>query len=347
MIHLDSLSKGWIDAVAGKLGKIDKALLEKSIRALFLTEQLQAHGLRFQFKGGTSLLLHFPLPKRFSIDVDIVLTDDKAAIPALLNALVSKGHFQRWEEDIRTKADLPLQHFKCYYISQYPGFSQSNYVLLDVVYQSILPEWTEQKPIEHAWLKTEGKPVEVTVSSKEGLLGDKLTAFAPKTTGILYTKKRPLEIIKQLHDIGTLFDVANDFDLVARTFDTVARQEIAYRKLDIQPSDVLDDAYSAALTICDRDDNDANFQHLKTGIANIRPHIFQRFIIDDAIVAAAKVMYLTSLLQQSPLLIPKRFSDAREVMTWNIESTDYNRFNRLKKSNPEAFFYLYQAVQLK
>jgi len=347
MIHSDSLDKEWIDGIAVKLGKVDKALLEKSIRALLLTEQLRVSGLNFQFKGGTSLLLHFDTPRRFSIDVDILAADGEKAVRSILNELVNDGLFQRWEVDVRSHAreDLPIQHFKCYYLSQYPGLSQSNYVLLDVLYQSTLPDWTEQKPVEHPWLKTEGTTVEVTVSTKEGLLGDNLTAFAPTTTGILYTKKRPLEIIKQLYDIGNLFDVAADFEAVRHTFETVAGQEIAYRSLPIEPSDVLDDAFNAALVICDRDEQSAAFQHLKTGIANIRPHIFQRFIIDDAIIAATKAIYLTTLLKQSSIPVPERFASASEVISLNIETTDYNRFNRFRKTNPEAFFYLYHAFQ--
>jgi hypothetical protein len=348
MIHLDSLSQPWIDAVAAKLGKIDKALLEKCIRALFLTEQLRTRGLQFQFKGGTSLLLHFSTPRRFSIDVDIVTIDDATTISGILDDLVLDGLFERWEEDIRTQhnQDLPVQHFKCYYSSHYPGLSQSNYVLLDVIYQTALPNWTELKPVEHGWLKIEGTGIEVNISTKEGLLGDKLTAFAPTTTGILYAKKRPLEIIKQLYDIGALFEVATDFLEVSRVFTNVALQEITYRNLSIQPEDVLDDAFQAALTICDRDEKVAEFLHLKTGITNIRPHIFQRFIIDDAIVAAAKVMYLTTLLKQKDISAPNRFSNAQEVTTWNIDTTDYNRFNRFKRTNPEAFFYVYQAYLL-
>ena len=73
MIHPESLSLEWIQSVGTRLGKVDKALLEKAIRALFLEEQLKIRGLDFQFKGGTSLLLHLPTPLRFSIDVDIVL----------------------------------------------------------------------------------------------------------------------------------------------------------------------------------------------------------------------------------------------------------------------------------
>ena len=100
MIHSDSLQKDWIDSIAAKLEKIDRALLEKSIRALFLTEQLKVHGLKYQFKGGTSLLLHFPAPRRFSIDVDIVSTDSKESICQILHKLVNSGLFQRWEGDI-------------------------------------------------------------------------------------------------------------------------------------------------------------------------------------------------------------------------------------------------------
>jgi hypothetical protein len=40
----------------------------------------------------------------------------------------------------------------------------------------------------------------------EAIAGDKLTAFAPTTTGIHYGQDKALEIIKQLFDVGILFD---------------------------------------------------------------------------------------------------------------------------------------------
>ncbi|MBK7097825.1 MAG: hypothetical protein IPH58_05105 [Sphingobacteriales bacterium] len=46
-------------------------------------------------------------------------------------------------------------------------------------------------------------------------MGDKLTAFAPNTTGIPYFKKddsMSMEIIKQLYDIGNLFDAVTDIE---------------------------------------------------------------------------------------------------------------------------------------
>lgn len=249
MIHTDSLSLEWIRFVATRLGKVDKALLEKAIRALFLAEQLKIRGLDFQFKGGTSLLLHLSVPLRFSIDVDIVTTANRQQVIDILNAIIEDNQFTRWEEDVRIQhgQDLPVEHFKMFYKSQFPGFTPENYILLDVIYHHELPTWTELKPAVHVWLKTENDPTALTPSTKEGLLGDKLTAFAPNTTGILYTKNRPLEIIKQMYDIGTLFDHVDDLKTVKLVFEQVASQEISFRKISITYWEVLDNAFNAAL----------------------------------------------------------------------------------------------------
>ena len=50
----------------------DLQLLEKTIEALYLLENLVSEGLKFIFKGGTSLVLLLNDLKRFSVDVDII-----------------------------------------------------------------------------------------------------------------------------------------------------------------------------------------------------------------------------------------------------------------------------------
>ncbi len=50
----------------------DLQLLEKTIGALYLLENLVSEGLKFIFKGGTSLVLLLNDLKRFSVDVDII-----------------------------------------------------------------------------------------------------------------------------------------------------------------------------------------------------------------------------------------------------------------------------------
>jgi hypothetical protein len=344
MILLDTLSAEWLKSVSSKLGKVDASLLEKAVRALFLAERLKVNDLTFVFKGGTSLLLHLEKPLRFSIDVDIITSDDKAKLIKAMDAVIETGAFTRWETDERTlRKDLPVDHYKFFYKSQFPSPTAENYVMLDVLYQDPLPVWVQQKAMQHPWLKTEGEPVQLTLSTVGGLLGDKLTAFAPTTTGILYTKDRPVEIIKQLFDIGCLYDLVDDLTETQTAFQAVAAEELKYRGLAITAHEVLEDAFSAALTICDRNLNDTNFQHLAKGIHNIKPHIFYRFVIEDAIISAAKVMLLSTLLRLDFKDAPYRFGAAKDVIDWSIPTTDYNRFNKLKRTNPEAFFYIFKT----
>ena len=343
MILLDSLSAEWLKSVSSKLGKVDVSLLEKAVRALLLAEQLKLNDLTFVFKGGTSLLLHLEKPLRFSIDVDIITSDDKETLIRAMDAVVKTGAFTRWEADERTlRKDLPVDHYKFFYKSQFPSPTAENYVLLDVLYQNSLPVWVEQKAMQHPWLKTAGDPVQLTLSTIGGLLGDKLTAFAPTTTGILYTKDRPVEIIKQLFDIGCLYNLVENLTETQTAFKTVAAEELKYRGLTISDSEVLDDAFQAALTICDRNIKDPDFQHLAKGIHNIKPHIFYRFVIEDATVSATKVMLLSTLLRQDFKDAPHKFGAAKDVIDCLIPTTDYNRFNKLKKTNPEAFFYIFK-----
>ena len=47
--------------------------MEAMIYALYLLEHIQKTDLEFIFKGGTSLLLLMDQPKRFSVDIDIIL----------------------------------------------------------------------------------------------------------------------------------------------------------------------------------------------------------------------------------------------------------------------------------
>ena len=63
--------------------------------------------------------------------------------------------------------------------------------------------------------------VMVSLPGHEDLLGDKLTAFAPHTTGMPFFKghkKCMMEIIKQLYDLASLFDITDDLTITRQTF---------------------------------------------------------------------------------------------------------------------------------
>ena len=56
--------------------KGDPGLIERTLYAFGLLEALVRVGMKFTFKGGTSLLLLLPNPKQLSTDIDIVVDPD-------------------------------------------------------------------------------------------------------------------------------------------------------------------------------------------------------------------------------------------------------------------------------
>src|SRR5690606_13905654 len=242
MIDTKSYTIEWITDLRNKLGRrIDPKLVEKVIYALTLLEQLQLNNLSFVFKGGTALLLATETPKRFSIDIDIITEESEDKIKEILERISQLEMFIRWEDDNNRKhsPDAPIGHFKIFYKSVVDGNEEP--ILLDLLYTPNPYPETKEYPINHSWLAASGKETTVVLPTFEAILGDKLTAFAPKTTGILYSKNRPVEIIKQLYDIGFLFDKISDLNVVKESYARVVQEEIGYRRLTINAEEVLED----------------------------------------------------------------------------------------------------------
>lgn len=348
MIHKDTFTADWLKTVSRQFGKsTDLKLLEKVVWALSLLEQLRRQELDFVFKGGTSLILHFEQPRRFSIDIDIVMARRPDNLQDVFNAIVGTGAFNRWEDDSTRKGhqDLPVDHYKFYYDSQIDiqaGFGPEP-ILLDVLYAQAEYASFEEKPLVHPWLQTQTPNVTVRVPDMNSLLGDKLTAFVPNTTGIRYTKKRPLEVVKQLFDVALLIDHASNLASVRTTFNRLAMQEIAYRQLPITPDDVLDDVFNTALVIAQRDDKQPNFVFLQDGIKRLNSFVVGDFRLEQAILAGAKAAYLSRLLRHGATSM-QRYTSVNQVTGWLITDPAYNRLNKLKKAQTEAFFYWYLAL---
>lgn len=344
MIDTKSYTIEWIPNLRNKLGKrIDPKLIEKVIYALTLLEQLQLNNLNFVFKGGTALLLATEIPKRFSIDIDIITEEPEDKIKEVLEKISQLEMFIRWEGDNDRKhtPDAPIGHFKMFYKSVVDSHEEP--ILLDLLYTSYPYPETKEYPINHNWLATSGKNTIVVLPTFEAILGDKLTAFAPKTTGILYSKNRPVEIIKQLYDIGFLFDQITNLNVVKESYSRVVQEEIGYRKLNMDADEVLKDTWQACYTLAERDTKSDEFKHLQLGIKNFTNFIIDRFSIEEAITASSKVAYLTSLLNKENQEI-ERFKNPLEIKDWLIEDQTYNKLNKLKKTNPEAFFYWSKSI---
>lgn len=192
MINNETHTIDWILNLKSKLGRrIDPKLIEKVIWAITLLEQLKINELNFTFKGGTALLLATEEPKRFSIDIDIITEHSEKEIIAVLQKIVDEKIFLDWEDDNDRKhtPDAPIGHFKAYYKSAVDGKIEP--ILLDLLYTSNPYPKIQELPIKHNWLSSSGEDTIIVMPTFDAILGDKLTAFAPKTTGILYSKNRP------------------------------------------------------------------------------------------------------------------------------------------------------------
>ena len=89
------------------------------------------------------------------------------------------------------------------------GIDRKETILLDVLNEDCHYNEVVTLPVESRFIKTEGELNYVKVPSIGDILGDKLTAYAPNTTGIPYLKNgkdASMEIIKQLYDIARLFE---------------------------------------------------------------------------------------------------------------------------------------------
>ena len=366
MIDLKTLSSEWIAEKRKKYSK-DPTLMESMIYALYLLEQLQLSGLKFIFKGGTSLILLMKEPKRFSVDIDIIvnLKISKEELEKHLSNIERTSAFERIELDKRRsyQGDIPKAHYKFIYYSNFANKNQhgeivsnpEREILLDILFAENHYPKLIKIPLETEWVLQNEKPVLVTTPDINSILGDKLTAFAPNTTGIFYNVEKEKEILKQLFDIGNLFDLLTDISIFKKSFLETVKREIEYRpKRKIKSVEqVLHDIIETSLLIAKKDilktkEEKANFAEINTGINQFRHFVFVgKFEVLEAQVASAKAAYLASIILTDSNDLQK-FSETIPLNDYMITNTDYNFLNKRLKfvAKGEALFYWFQTVKL-
>lgn len=340
--------------------RIDKIILEKMIHALHLLERLKANGLDFVFKGGTSLVLLLKEGNRFSIDIDIICKAERKDLEEILDKVIESSHFTEWKLDEHRsyQPGVPKAHYKFSFDTNQQG---SGTILLDVLNEdSIYPRLAEL-PVDTKWIETETETM-VKVPTIDAITGDKLTAFAPNTIGIPYFKgkdKQPfsMEICKQLFDLSKLFEHIEDVELVAKSFMAFAEQEINYQKngnpeSDLTPEKVLQDTIDTCLIIAKRgggsDDEKQKFAELQRGIKAFDFGFLMsgKFRIDDALPASARIAYLAAKIMVNDMS-PIAYYKGQDVKELNIDDTDWNFLNKLKKQpDKSSFYYWFQMVQI-
>ncbi len=350
MIDLGVLNSEWINEASAKNNKADKILVEKVVRALLLLEGLSASGINFIFKGGTALMLMQGSTKRLSIDIDIIIPAKQELDKAFEKITKEKG-FTKFEiQERKVSSNIEKAHYKFYYTPSYKTAQSEEYVLLDILFEKPQYQKISAINIDSTFVIQKGSTLQVQAPGFDDILGDKLTAFAPNTTGIPYKKKgvsRAMEIIKQLYDIGNIFEQANDPQIIATTFHAFAITALGYRNIKGDTRLVLDDIIDTSLTISTRGQlGNGNLDVLKESIGQLKQYIFsENYHIEKAITHAARAAYIAAIIKTEEKTI-NRFTDPMEIKDWNITNQQYNKLNKLKKSNPEAFYYWFNALTL-
>ncbi len=338
--------------------RIDKIILEKMIYALHLLERIKTNGLDFIFKGGTSLILLLEEGNRFSIDIDIICKTDREILETILNKVINTSRFKSFKLDEHRsyKEGVPKAH----YSFSFDSATKSKYsgtIFLDIlIEESNYPELIE-KSIQTKWIETE-KETNITVPTIDAITGDKLTAFAPNTIGIPYFKGETsfsMEICKQLFDLSKLFERIENIEIVAQSFEIFANQEIEYRKtetFDLTRDKVLQDTIDTCIIIVKRgkgsDDEKQKFKELQKGIRAFGTGFLMNgnFRIDEAILASAKVAYLSAKILHKQLS-PLEYYNGQDINDLNIGNQDWNFLNRLKKlPDKSSFYYWYKAIEI-
>lgn len=324
--------------------KRDPILIERTVYAFGLLEAIARVEMPFIFKGGTCLMLLLEHPQRLSTDIDIIVepgTDVEEYIEKASEIFPSV----RYEEQRRIgKNNIEKRHFKFTYDSPING--KELYILLDVLYEKNHYERIVEREIRNELLMVEPEILKVKVPSIECILGDKLTAFAPHTTGISLGVGKDMEVMKQLYDVSTLIDEMHNFEEVKKTYQKVVQSEIAYRGIQATSKDCLQDTFKAALCIASRGKYiSEEYPLYVAGIRDLRGHIYsENYSPEIAVGRAVKTAYIAiCLLTDEPY---EHIVDYTENINEKFTNSELMVVKYLRKVDPEAYAYMIKVDRM-
>lgn len=186
----------------------------------------------------------------------------------------------------------------------------------------------------------------VSLPSANCILADKLTAFAPHTTGIPLNIGKDMEVMKQFYDVSSLLDVFTDFQQIGSTYGKIAQAEIAYRGIESSSTDCLWDTFEAALCIASRGKaGKEEYPLYVKGIRELRGHVYaENYTPEIAAGRAAKIMYMTVCLLSNTEYL--RVKDYMEFLNVKVEQERLAPLCYLRKVNPEAYAYVVKTDRL-
>ncbi len=226
-----------------------------------------------------------------------------------------------------------------------PTFKSS--VLLDILFQENPYPKTDSKPLKSQFIETISD-TKILVPTVNSLLGDKLTAFAPTTTGIHFGINKEMQINKQLFDIGELFNHTDDIKEVEDSFNHFVEIESVYRNEKFSTERVIKDLFEISFLISQikirGGKENAITNEFITGMREIRSHLITgTYNLEQTKINAAKTACVVSLFGKEV-----DFKQMREYNLAKINdvklSNDLSILERLKTLLPESYYY-WQLIQ--
>jgi hypothetical protein len=306
------------------------------------------------------MFLHAPSPRRISTDVDIMTPVKGEELKSVLETLGRGEPFLTFEEQDRGFRGLPnRRHFRYTY---QPANARAlpAPLLLDVVEDDFSTFDLVEKPVTQPWFQA-SRPATVKVQTLDFLLGDKLAAFAPRTTGVPYLRRRPdgsemegdlLQIAKQFFDVAALFDLSATPLACHSAWQEHGRKEATYREIEFQPEAVLRDTFQACLAITmgnfppkrKHPDSEA----LWKGLRSLENHVVEGSLSHQSIFEmAGKVAWLAVNLHTSSTDAAKPFPPAniQDIKGLTIPG-DLAFLNPIGGTSPHGLYYWNEAARL-
>lgn len=324
--------------------KADPAIIERMIYAFGLLEAISKVGLSFIFKGGTSLMVLLNKPRRLSTDIDIVV-EPGTDIDEYIKKAGILFPFKWVKENLRgSKTSIDKRHFYFYFDS--PRIGEEIRVLLDVVFEDNPYLKVIEKEIKNNLLLSKGENLMVRIPDKNCVLGDKLTAFAPHTTGIPFGINKELEIIKQMYDCWTILQEMDDYKMVSQVYERVSRIEMGYRNLELTSEDCLYDTIQSCICILGKGSiREDEYKHYQAGIVALKTHIFSGTMNGEiAAKCASEIMYLATCIMTKNEY--ERIENPDAYRTVKLPIQGVKKVNSLRNIDPEAYAYMVRAFQM-
>lgn len=310
MVSKSNFEKDYIELQIKKYPKVDPSKMEMTIFAFGLLDELARSNLPFIFKGGTSLLLLLDNPQRISTDIDICIPKE-VEFDKIFEKIKERFPFYEGEE----RGEIPNKYFRhFYFMFKGPISKKECHINLDVAFEDNPYPKTIKKEIITPFLLTTGERTFVNVPSRESILGDKLTAFAPTTIGVnpfTTSLGKPidnrLQVMKQFYDIARLYDHAVNLSEVMDSYRKCQMFENIFRGSSYTLKQTLLDTFNHAAEIASMGlwNKGSSFYSnvAKPGIQGLMTNIFDgKYNQIYASSDAAKIMHLSACLMTNASL---------------------------------------------